>query len=92
MIFKLILDILLKTKAEADVEISSLMMSSLTDLGKIWFCSICSFSHKRKEIVFRHVDRLHYEFNYNCDVCGKISPTLHARSMNCKCDKKEYLS
>ena len=86
----LILDILLKTKAEADVEISGMMFSSQSDLGKCWSCSLCDFSNKRKELVYRHVDRFHYGFSYNCDVCGKISPTLHAMEMNCRCHKKEY--
>ena len=82
--------IVLKSKAEADNEISSMMVSSLTEEGKIWLCSSCNFSHKRKDRVFRHVDQFHYEFSYNCEACGKISPTLHAKLMNCKCHKKEY--
>ena len=82
--------IVLKSKAEADDEISSMMVSSLTEEGKIWLCSSCNFSHKRKDRVFRHVDQFHYEFSYNCEACGKISPTLHAKLMNCKCHKKEY--
>ena len=86
----MILDILLKTKTEAYVEISWMMFSSQSDQGKCWFCSLCDFSNKRKELVYRHVDRFHYGFSYNCDVCGKISPTLHAMEMNCRCHKKEH--
>ena len=87
----MLLDALLKTKAEADVEISGMMFSSqIEGQGKCWFCSICDFSNKSKKIVIRHVDRFHYGFSYNCEICGKISPTLHAMSMNCHCHKKEH--
>ena len=87
----MLLDVLLKTKAEADLEISGMMFSSQSEgQGKCWFCSLCDFSNKRKDLVIRHVDRFHYGFSYNCDVCGKISPTLHAMSMNCNCHKKEH--
>ena len=88
LIWIMILDILFKTKVEADVEISKMMFSSQNDQGKCWFCSLCDYSNKRKELVFRHVDRFHYGFSYSCDVCGRISPTLHAMEMNCKCHKR----
>ena len=74
----LILDILLKTKAEADVEINSMMISSVSDLGKAWSCCVCNFSHKKKDNVFRHVDQLHYGYSFSCEICGTISPTLYA--------------
>ena len=80
----------MKTKAEADVEINSMMISSVSDLGKAWFCSVCNFSHKKKDNVFRHVDQLHYQFSFSCETCGSITPTLYALYYHNKIHHKQW--
>ena len=70
---------MVKTKTEAEADINALMVSSVSDGGhKFWICGICEFSNKHKHLVFRHVDRLHYEFDVNCDICGKFFITIDA--------------
>ena len=82
----MILDIL-KTKEEADVEINSMMISRHDDQGlKCWFCGVCDYSNKKKDLVFRHVDLVHYNFSYCCEACGKITPTQNALFFH----KREY--
>ena len=82
----MILDIL-KTKEEADVEINSMMISRHDDQGlKFWFCGVCDYSNKKKDLVFRHVDLVHYNFSYCCEACGKIIPTQNALFFH----KREY--
>ena len=72
---------------EADVDINSMMISRHDDLGlKSWFCGICHFSNRKKDLVFRHVDQLHYDFSYCCETCGKIVPTQNALCFH----KREY--
>ena len=67
-----------KTKEEAEADINAMMLLGSNIKGhKFWFCSVCNFSKKEKHLVFRHVDRLHYEFGISCDLCGKIFSTIY---------------
>ena len=62
-----------KTKEEADADINAMMLlGSNLEGQKIWFCSVCNFSKKQKHLVFRHVDKMHYEFAISCELCGKF--------------------
>ena len=67
----------IKTKEEAEADVNAMMLLGSNIKGqKFWFCSVCNFSKKEKHLVFRHVDKMHYEFGVDCDVCGKIYSSI----------------
>jgi hypothetical protein len=46
---------------------------------KDWRCLDCDYRHRRRDLVFSHVQANHGDFpGYSCHVCGKFSRTLLA--------------
>lgn len=69
---------LVKSKAEAESEISAMMIRAADEHGKTsWLCGVCNFSSAKQE-VFRHIDCHHYKFMCICDQCGKLCQTWEA--------------
>ena len=64
----------IKSKAEADVAISSMMSC---DAGQ-WRCNICDYAQARRDVVYKHIDTKHYLYSYNCELCYKTCPSQHA--------------
>lgn len=69
----------MRDKAEARFEINSMMENQVNEHGsKTWYCSVCSYSNARKDVVFQHVDSRHFEGKYNCEHCWNLFPTQQA--------------
>ncbi|XP_023339259.1 protein tramtrack, beta isoform isoform X36 [Eurytemora carolleeae] len=41
-------------------------------------CSLCTYTYTRRNNVARHIEANHVSAAFQCDECGKISPTRHA--------------